>query len=211
MLKRCFVLINLFILVLGVNQSFAATVLNKKEDAAQFKKDIYSEIGVKDSVTAVSGQVKDNSEMLDRFTATIATKTGNTYKNSWSNYTITFEDAYEKASDYYDFSADGARYDFGVAFNDFSRLAVYYTRLSGNINDVAVKLARNVKNPEITEEVIAGETYKHVTNKVKFPYGYEYYEYYIRNLDGKLMVIEAFHEKETAKALDYIDEFVSLT
>lgn len=190
--------------------TFSATVLNEKEEASLFKKDsIYSEVGVEETqvadIKAVDeGGFTQNDEAANRFTAITAKKTGDTYTNTWSNYKITFEDQTHSANDNYDFSAEGIKYDFAVYFDDYSRLAVYYTRLARDLNIICANFAPKAVPDDV---VIAGATYKHVSLDVPYPYGIEKYNYYFRNVDGKLMVIETYHEDNYDISRKYIDKF----
>ena len=109
-----------------------------------------------------------------------------------------------KVTEYYDFSSDGIQFDFAVYFRDYSRIAVYYSTLSRDLNTIASKFAPG-ETPN--DQVIAGEVYKHVTYKEPYPYGTLIYDYYLRNVDNKLMVIECFHEKEGEIAPNYISKF----
>lgn len=207
MKKRLLVGLVVFSSVLNVLSVNAATVI-KKEDAPLFsKKSIYSEIGVQDIVvdkgTEYSG-LRKSDDALDKFTAVTATKNGNTYTNTWSNYKVTFVDQTFNANDIYDFNADGIKFDFGVKFADYSRIAIYYTRLSRDLNIVAANFAPGQPIDEVT---IAGEPYKHVALDVEFPYGIERYNYYLRDVDGKLMVIETYHEDGREICREYLDEF----
>ena len=187
--------------------AFAATPI-KKEDAALFsKKSIYSDVGVQEGVVIKGSDdagLMQNSDALDIFTAITATKSVNKYTNTWSNYTIEFDDVYYNANEMYDFNADGIKYDFGIYFNDYSRIAVYYTRLSKDLNVVAANFA---PGEPVDDVEIAGEIYKHVALDVKYPYGIEKYNYYLRVIDGKLMVIETYHEDGYEICRDYIEEF----
>jgi len=149
-----------------------------------------------------AGYVDDSVEV--RFSVPKGTKSGNTYSNSWSNYSVSFTDTVYNANEYYDFSSDGVQFDFAVYFRDYSRIAVYYSRLSRDLNTIAEKFAPG-ETPN--DQVIAGEVYKHVTYKEPYPYGTLIYDYYLRNVDNKLMVIECFHEKEGEIAPNYISRF----
>ena len=104
----------------------------------------------------------------------------------------------------YDFNADGIKFDFGIYFNDYSRIAVYYTRLSRDLNVVAANFA---PGQPVDDVEIAGEIYKHVSQDVQYPYGVEKYNYYLRVIDGKLMVIETYHEDKYQISRKYIDAF----
>lgn len=149
-----------------------------------------------------AGYVDDSVEV--RFSVPKGTKSGNNYSNSWSNYSVSFTDTVYNANEYYDFSSDGVQFDFAVYFRDYSRIAVYYSRLSRDLNTIAEKFAPG-ETPN--DQVIAGEVYKHVTYKEPYPYGTLIYDYYLRNVDNKLMVIECFHEKEGEIAPNYISRF----
>lgn len=149
-----------------------------------------------------AGYVDDSVEV--RFSVPKGTKSGNSYSNSWSNYSVSFTDTVYNANEYYDFSSDGVQFDFAVYFRDYSRIAVYYSRLSRDLNTIAEKFAPG-ETPN--DQVIAGEVYKHVTYKEPYPYGTLIYDYYLRNIDNKLMVIECFHEKEGEIAPNYISRF----
>ena len=186
---------------------YAATPI-KKEDAPLFsKKSIYSDIGVQETVITKGTDdtgIRQSDDALNKFTAVTATKNGTTYTNTWSNYKITFDDQYYNANDIYDFNGDGIKYDFGIYFQDYSRIAVYYTRLSRDLSVVAANFA---PGQPVDDVEIAGQIYKHVTLDVPYPYGIEIYNYYFRVIDGKLMVIETYHEEDYDKCRKYIDEF----
>lgn len=205
--KRNVIFLTLMLVCLSALNVFAATPI-KKEDAPLFsKKSIYSDIGVQEGIVkkeADSSGIRESDDALNRFTAITATKNGTTYTNTWSNYKITFEDQYYNANDIYDFNGDGIKYDFGIYFSDFSRIAVYYTRLSRDLSVVAANFA---PGQPVDDVEIAGQIYKHVTLDVPYPYGIEIYNYYFRVIDGKLMVIETFHEEDYDKCRRYIDEF----
>ena len=194
-------------LVLNIISTFAATPI-KKEDAPLFsKKSIYSDIGVREDIITQGSDdegLRQNDDAINRFTAITATKNGSTYTNTWSNYTIEFEDTFYNANDMYDFNADGIKFDFGIYFNDYSRIAVYYTRLSRDLNVVAANFA---PGQPVDDVEIAGEIYKHVALDVQYPYGIEKYNYYLRVIDGKLMVIETYHEDNYDISRKYIDAF----
>lgn len=177
----------------------------KKEDAALFKRDsIYSEIDVgADSGTADSDDGNRSKDAEDRFSVVTASKDGDTYSNQWSNYKLTLNDEFLSAKDVYDFYADGMKFDFGIYFRDYSRIAIYYTRLSRDLSVVAANFAPGAPTSDV---VIAGETYKHVSLDVPYPYGVEKYEYYFRNIDGKLMVIELYYEEDRDICKKYIDK-----
>ena len=208
-MKSRLLLISIFVFVaLNSFSVFSATVI-KKEDAALFsKKSIYSEIDVQEHIvsndTDEVGGLRDNDDALNKFTAVTATKSGDTYTNNWSNYTITLNKTHFNANDIYDFNADCIKYDFGVTFQDYSRLAVYYTRKSRDLNVICANFAPGC-TPEDVE--IAGAIYKHLTLDVPYPYGIEKYNYYLREIDGKLMVIETYHEDGYEIARKFIDEF----
>lgn len=209
-MKRKLVIFSSIILIMiSVMPAFAATVLKSKEEAELLKKDnVYAEVGVEEIVVN-KDQVDDrgmrmNDDALNKFTAVTATKNGNTYTNNWSNYKITIGDQFINANDTYDFNADGIKYDFGIVFNDYSRLAVYYSRLSRDLNIVAANFAPKAVPDDVE---IAGTIYKHVALDVPFPYGVERYNYYLRDIDGKLMVIETFHEDKYNISRKYIDLF----
>lgn len=159
--------------------------------------------------TSNSNKTKKGAGFVDnsveaRFSVPKGIKTGNNYSNSWSNYSITFNDTTYNANEYYDFSSEGIQFDFAVYFKDYSRIAVYYSTLSRDLNTIASKFAPG-KTPN--DQVIAGEIYKHVTYEEPYPYGKLYYDYYLRNVDNKLMVIEIFHEKDNDTALKYLSQF----
>ena len=210
MKKRILTYALLCSLVLNIMPTFAATPI-KKEDAPLFsKKSIYSEIGVQEQIVQKSSDdtgIRQSDDAINRFTAVTATRTGNKYTNTWSNYTIEFDDQYFNANEIYDFNADGIKFDFGIYFTDFSRLAVYYTRLSRDLNVVAANFAPGQPVDEIE---IAGQIYKHVSLDVPYPYGIEKYNYYFRVIDGKLMVIETYHEDKYDKCRKYIEAFEAI-
>ena len=187
--------------------TYSAHVINK-EDAAQYStKSKYSIVGVQDGITLKGiddSGFSQSDDALNRFTAVTAKKNGNTYTNTWSDYTITIDDEFANANDIYDFNGDGIKYDFGIYFQDYSRLAVYYTRLSSDLNLVASRFA---EGGQVDDVEIGGHVYKHVAKDVPYPYGVEIYNYYLREIDQKLMVIETFHEERYDKCRDYIDEF----
>lgn len=210
-MKKKILILNLIMTLFLVSFSAnAATVINK-EDASLFsKKSIYSDVDVKENIvnkdsSSDSSGMKDDDEAINRFTAVVATKTGDTYVNTWSNYKLEITDTNFKAADVYDFYADGIKYDFGIYFSDYSRIAVYYTRLSRDLNVIAANFAPGAP---VDDVVIAEETYKHVRLDVPYPFGIEIYNYYFRNVDGKLMVIETYHEDGYDTAIKYIDKFV---
>jgi hypothetical protein len=194
-------------MLLNIIPTFAATPI-KKEDAPLFsKKSIYSDIGVRENLITEDSDdmgLRQNEDAINRFTAVTATKSGNRYTNTWSNYTIEFNDTFYNANDMYDFNSDGVKFDFGIYFNDYSRIAVYYTRLSRDLNVVAANFA---PGQPVDDVEIAGEMYKHVALDVKYPYGIEKYNYYLRVIDGKLMVIETYHEDKYQISRKYIDAF----
>jgi len=198
------IIISLFV---NIIPSFSATPI-KKEDAPLFsRKSIYSDIGVQEQIVSKGVDdtgIRQSDDAMNRFTAITATKTGDTYTNTWSNYTIDLEDQYHNANEVYDFNAEGIKFDFGVYFNDYSRLAVYYTRLSRDLNVVAANFA---PGQPVDDVEIAGEIYKHVTLDVPYPYGIEIYNYYFRVIDGKLMVIETYHEEDYDICRAYIERF----
>ncbi|MBO6118867.1 MAG: hypothetical protein J6P02_00140 [Lachnospiraceae bacterium] len=210
MRNRLIVISMLLSLCINVVPTFSATPI-KKEDAALFsKKSIYSDVGVQEQIVSKGTDdtgIRQSDDALNRFTAITATKTGNKYTNTWSNYTIELEDQYYNANEIYDFNAEGIKYDFGVYFNDYSRLAVYYTRLSRDLNVVAANFA---PGQPVDDVEIAGQIYKHVALDVKYPYGVEKYNYYLRVIDGKLMVIETYHEDGYDKCRDYIEKFAAV-
>ena len=207
-MKKVFLITLTFCICIG-NASFAATVI-KKEDAAQYsKKSVYADINVQEQIGSASGNgdstLRENDEAINKFSCVTATKEGNTYTNTWSNYKMTISHDYRNANDVYDFNAEGIKYDFGIYFTDYSRIAVYYSRLSRDINVVAANFA---PNSTIEDVVIADETYKHVSLDVPYPYGTEKYDYYLRNIDGKLMVIELYWEEGREKCKDILATFV---
>ena len=203
--------------------AFSASVINK-EDAAQYsKKNPYAEInvGVPENSNSdnsystganqyIGGSIKDAAieDSENKFNATTAVKQGNKYTNAWSNYSLVIEDTFSTAADYYDFAAEGIKYDFAVAFNDYSRLAIYYSVLSRDINEVARIYSES--SGIVTDEVVGGEMFKHAHREVSYPYGVEKYDYYLRNVDGKLMVIECFYENANESAPYYIKQISKL-
>ena len=210
------------LIIVNSTNVFSASVINK-EDAAQYsKKNPYAEINVgipensndssysSGSNQYIGGSIKDAAieDNENRFNATTATKQGNKYTNAWSNYSLVIEDNFSTAADYYDFAAEGIKYDFAVAFNDYSRLAIYYSVLSRDINEVARIYSES--SGIVTDEVVAGEMFKHAHKEVKYPYGVEKYDYYLRNVDGKLMVIECFYENANEAAPYYIKQIAKL-
>ncbi|MBR0039077.1 MAG: hypothetical protein IJP71_03645 [Lachnospiraceae bacterium] len=206
-MKNRLLFFTILLLSLNIIPVFAATPI-KKEDAALFsKKSIYSDIGVQEDIVSKGTDdtgIRQSDDAINRFTAITATKTGNKYTNTWSNYTIEFDDTFYNANDMYDFNADGIKFDFGIYFNDYSRIAVYYTRLSRDLNVVAANFA---PGQPVDDVEIAGEIYKHVSQDVQYPYGIEKYNYYLRVIDGKLMVIETYHEDKYQISRKYIDAF----
>lgn len=207
MRNRLLFFVVLLSMSLNLIPTFAATPI-KKEDAALFsKKSIYSDIGVQEDIVSKGTDdtgIRQSDDAINRFTAITATKNGKRYTNTWSNYTIEFDDTFYNANDMYDFNADGIKYDFGIYFNDYSRIAVYYTRLSRDLNVVAANFA---PGQPVDDVEIAGEIYKHVSQDVQYPYGIEKYNYYLRVIDGKLMVIETYHEDKYQISRKYIDAF----
>lgn len=207
MKKNLFISSLLLATLLISNCVSAATVINKDDAALFSKKSIYSEVGVKEEILDKSDDdtgLRQSDDAINKFNAVIATKTGDTYTNKWSNYTIDIVDGYAKATDMYDFNADGIKYDFGIYFSDWSRLAVYYTRLAKDISVVCANFAPG-KVPD--EVIIADVPYKHVRQEVEYPYGVELYDYYLRAIDGKLMVIETFTEEGKDISQGYIERF----
>ena len=207
-MKKLLVFTLLASIVFNIVPTFAATPI-KKEDAALFsKKSIYSDVGIQEGlIRSANGEdsgLRENDDAINRFTAVTATKSGNRYTNTWSNYTIEFNDTFYNANEMYDFNADGIKYDFGIYFSDYSRIAVYYTRLSRDLNIVAANFA---PGQPVDDVELAGEIYKHVSLDVPYPYGIEKYNYYLRVIDGKLMVIETYHEDKYDKCRKYIDAF----
>lgn len=189
--------------------SFSATVLKDKSEAAQFKKDsIYADIDVREQIVnkdaSIDSGLRDTDDAVNKFSVVTATKKGNSYTNTWSNYTIAFDEQTHNANDIYDFNADGIKYDFGVYFDDYSRIAVYYSRLSRDLNVVAANFAPKAIPDEVE---IAGVPFKHVALDVPYPYGVEKYNYYFRDIDGKLMVIETYHEDKYDRCRKYIERF----
>lgn len=207
-MKRINCIIFSIIFIISSTMSLYAATPIKKEDAPLFsKKSIYSDIGVQETVITKGTDdtgIRQSDDALNKFTAVTATKNGTTYTNTWSNYKITFDDQYYNANDIYDFNGDGIKYDFGIYFQDYSRIAVYYTRLSRDLSVVAANFA---PGQPVDDVEIAGQIYKHVTLDVPYPYGIEIYNYYFRVIDGKLMVIETYHEEDYDKCRKYIDEF----
>lgn len=205
-MKKIFLMILAFSMSIST-MNYAATVI-KKEDAAQYsKKSVYADINVEEktytSDTDSSG-LRASDDALNKFTCVTATKDGNTYTNTWSNYKMKIMHDYRNANDIYDFNADGIKFDFGIYFTDYSRIAVYYSRLSRDLNVVAANFAPGAN---IEDVVIAEATYKHVSLDVPYPYGVEKYDYYLRNIDGKLMVIELYWEEGREKCKDVLADF----
>ena len=199
----------IFLMVINIFASYSAHVLKDKEEAEQYstKNNIYSIIGVQDGITQKGSDEfgnKQSDDEVNRFTAVTATKNGNTYTNTWSNYKITFTDDFFNGNDYYDFNGDGIKFDFGIYFSDYSRIAVFYSRLSSDLNVVASRFS---ENNGVDDVVIAGHVFKHTSKDVPYPYGVETYNYYLREIDQKLMVIETFHEGKYDTCRKYIDEF----
>lgn len=199
----------LFSLLLVIDAE--AAVVIKKEDAYQYSRasDYAREIDsgeVSGGSLLGSGGGTGDDEISTKFVCTTAKKDGDTYTNTWSNYTITFDEGRQikKAVEFYDFNNDDCKYDFGLYWPDYSRLAVYYTRLSRDIDTVAKSFAPT-GSPR--NAMIAGEVYRYIQEAVDYPYGVEYYDYYLRNVDGKLMVIECFHENDDDIAPTYIEQF----
>lgn len=193
--------------LLNVIPTFSAVVI-KKEDAPLYKKSsVYAEINVNDDVVSEGGGLRQSDEAINKFSVLTAKKEGSTYTNEWSNYKLTIEDDYLNANDVYDFNADGIRFDFGIHFKDYSRIAIYYSRLSKDLNVIASTFSPGAP---ITDVVIAGEVYKHVYLEVPYPYGIEKYDYYLRNVDGKLMVIELYYEDGRDTSKDYVEKIERL-
>lgn len=210
----------IFMMILSFN-CFSATVI-KKEDAAMYsKKSDYAtyidqnsiEQQINEGTITIEAIKQESSKAtlmqeddMDRFNAVKAKKSGNKYTNTWSDYNITLEDKNSYAGDFYDFSDPSTVYDFGVYFGDYSRLAVYYSNLSRTLDEVAKIFAPNDTPNDV---VIAGNKYRHVKQEVSYPFGIDYYNYYLRDVDGKLMVIECFCENdENGIATSYIDRFM---
>lgn len=207
-MKRVLIFITILLSVICNSiVTFSAHVINK-EDAAQYStKSKYSIIGVQDGITQKGvdeSGFSQSDEALNRFTAVTATKNGKTYTNKWSDYTLTIHDEYANANDIYDFNGDGIKYDFGIYFQDYSRLAVYYTRLSSDLNLVAMRFA---EGSAVDDVEVGGHIFKHIVKDVPYPYGVETFNYYLREIDQKLMVIETFHEDKWNICRKYIDEF----
>ena len=187
--------------------SYAGTIINKDDAALFSKQSKYSRVIDQELIDNQNmGKVATNDQVVN-FTVPKAKKDGDKYTNTWSNYSISFEDKNYVANDYYDFNSEGVQYDFGIYFKDFSRLAVYYSTLSRDLNQIAKKFSPKGR---INEVVVGGEVYKHVTLDEKYPYGVLIYDYYLRNVDNKLMVIECFHEKSDDVAPTYISKFVKV-
>ena len=205
-MKKIAIFTTFIMIALNIVPTFSGTVIDKSQAPLFKKNSIYSEIGVQDGVTIKGSDSSENAndDMINRFNAVTATRNGNTYTNTWSNYKIEINDQFYNANEMYDFNAEGIKYDFGIYFNDYSRLAVYYTRLSRDLNVVAANFA---PGQPIDDVEIAGEIYKHVSLDVPYPYGVEKYNYYFRAIDGKLMVIETYHEDKYQKCRKYIDAF----
>ena len=205
-MKKIAIITTIIMIALNIVPTFSGTVIDKSQAPLFKKNSIYSEIGVQDGVSIKGSDSSENAndDMINRFNAVTATRNGNTYTNTWSNYKIEIDDQFYNANEMYDFNAEGIKYDFGIYFNDYSRLAVYYTRLSRDLNVVAANFA---PGQPIDDIEIAGEIYKHVSLDVPYPYGVEKYNYYFRAIDGKLMVIETYHEDKYQKCRKYIDAF----
>ena len=209
-MKKLIVLVTIIISIfVSIIPCFSATVLKDKSEAEQFKKDsVYADIDVKEQIVnkdaTTDAGLRDTDDAINKFSVATATKKGDTYTNTWSNYTITFDEQTHNANDIYDFNADGIKYDFGVYFDDYSRIAVYYSRLSRDLNVVAANFAPKAVPDDVE---IAGVPFKHVSLDVPYPYGIEKYNYYFRNVDGKLMVIETYHEDKYDKCRKYIERF----
>ncbi len=203
-MKRVLMLIMSFCMFFTFN-SFSAKIINK-EDASLFSKaSKYSTSIDKNLIEAQTLGKTITNEDIERFSVPKVKTDGNKYTNQWSNYSISFDDKIVVAHDYYDFNTEGIQYDFGVSFKDYSRLAVYYSTLSRPIEQIAKKFAPNSR---INNVVVGGEVYKHVQLDEQYPYGILKYDYYLRNVDNKLMVIECFHEKDSDVAPTYISKFV---
>ena len=220
-MKNKFVILTTFFIIILSFTGFLATVI-KKEDAAMYsKKSDYAtfidqnsiEQQISEGIVTIESVKQEASKAaslseddMDRFKAVKATKSGNKYTNAWSDYNITLEDKNSYAGDFYDFSDPSTVYDFGVYFGDYSRLAVYYSSLSRTLDEVAKLFAPNDIPNDV---VIAGNKYRHVRQEVSYPFGIDYYNYYLRDVDGKLMVIECFCENdENGIATGYIDRFM---
>lgn len=229
-------LLYLILVVLFTNNVFSA-IIDKDDAASYSKKSKYSTIIDSDANTNNENSIDNNYKILGdvtnktsnnrqkdnnttkkpkkgagyvddsvetKFSVPKGVKVGNNYSNSWSNYIITFNDTTYNGNDYYDFSSDGIQFDFALYFKDYSRIAVYYSTLLRELNTIVTKFAPG-KSPN--DQVVAGEIYKHAQYSEPYPYGTLYYDYYLRNVDNKLMVIEVFHEKDTDIALKYLDKF----
>lgn len=210
MKKSIVVCLTLTLVFSNIFSAFSATVI-KKEDAALFsKKSIYSDIDVyeggklPESTDDGGNGMRQSDEALNKFSVVTATVDGDTYTNIWSNYKVTISEPHLTANEVYDFYADGMKFDFGLYFRDYSRIAVYYTRLSKDLNVVAANFAPGAP---VSDVVVGGEFYKHVSLDVPYPYGVEKYEYYLRNVDGKLMVIELFYEDGKETSRQFIEKF----
>lgn len=221
-MKKKYIKILSLLLSIVLANSVNAAVVIKKEDAGLYSKksDFATELdtgntsngsglgsssGGGSNFTIGGGGSAD--DLSERFVCITAKKEGDTYVNTWSNYKLTINEGKQvkSASDFYDFTSSEIRYDFGLYWPDWSRLAVYYTRLSRSIDEVATTFAPKGGVPR--NVMIAGEVYRYVQEAVEYPYGIEYYDYYLRNVDGKLMVIECFHEDEDEIAPTYIEQF----
>ena len=203
-MKKNFILVLVFCMIINSNV-FAAKIINK-EDASVFSKaSKYSTTIDKNLIEAqITGKTITNED-IERFQVPKVKKEGNKYTNTWSNYTISIDDSNTVARDYYDFNIEGVQYDFGVSFKDYSRLAVYYSTLSRPLDQIAKRFAPKSR---VSNVVVGGEVYKHVQLDEQYPYGILKYDYYLRNVDNKLMVIECFHEKDSDIAPTYIQKFV---
>ena len=224
-MKKTIIILSLIVFIFGINSNiFAAKVINKDNAALFSKKSNYATVidgeqqAVPQAIIGNDDTVKDDynvsgarqftgSETEARFSVPRATKAGNKYTNTWSGYSITFEDDVTTAADYYDFYGEGQQYDFGISFKDYSRIAVYYSRLSRDLNIIAQNFAPKAVPNDV---VVGGEVYKHVTDFVSYPFGTLIYDYYLRNVDGNLMIIECFHEKESDLAPTYINKFTKV-
>ena len=114
--------------------SYAGTIINKDDAALFSKQSKYSRVIDQELIDNQNmGKVATNDQVVN-FTVPKAKKDGDKYTNTWSNYSISFEDKNYVANDYYDFNSEGVQYDFGIYFKDFSRLAVYYSTLSRDLN-----------------------------------------------------------------------------
>lgn len=207
--KKIIKILSIIFSLIFVFESYAAVVI-KKEDAYQYShaSDYARDVST-DQIYGDDGSIKSSNDADDistKFVCPTAKKEGNTYTNTWSNYTITFNEGkrIKQAAEFYDFNNADCKYDFGLYWPDYSRLAVYYTRLSRDIDTVARSFAPGASPRNV---MIAGEIYRYVQEAVEYPYGEEYYDYYLRNVDGKLMVIQCFHENDDDLAPTYIDQF----